>query len=287
MTKREEIKITICPFRGFADYDACADLQREAWGFEDIDIVSSPTLIVMDRYGGILLGAYNSIGEMIGFVCSMLGREGDEIVQYSHMLAVRTAYRNFNIGYRLKLAQRKESLKRGIAAISWTFDPMQPLNAYFNFGKLGARSHTYEENFYGATTSVLHRGFPTDRFVVRWDLESPKVRTRLEEGPPRHDLRKELSKYTRINALAEVESGLASCSSMKLGCAAHELLFEVPYNLPEIKSKNPALALEWLAKMRQVFRGYFKNGYEVTDFWVGEDAARTRAFYYLEKSKKA
>jgi len=34
-----------------------------------------------------------------------------------------------------------------------TFDPMQPLNAYFNLGKLGVWSNSYLENLYGESTS--------------------------------------------------------------------------------------------------------------------------------------
>jgi predicted GNAT superfamily acetyltransferase len=202
------------------------------------------------------------------------------------MLAVRQAYRNFGVGYRLKLAQRKEALKRKIRRITWTFDPVQPLNAYFNLGKLGAWSNVYRENFYGETTSVLHRGLPTDRLVARWDLDSAAVARRLDAGGPRHDLRKELKKQEVINRLEEVAPGMATSSPAKLTAAADQLLFEVPYNLPTIKVRNLGVALEWQGKMRQVFRSYFKKGYVASDFWVGEEEGHLRAFYYLEKRRK-
>jgi predicted GNAT superfamily acetyltransferase len=283
--KREEIKISIGPFRNSSDYNNCLEIQREVWRFEDIDIVPIATLMIIDQYGGILLGAYSSIGEMIGFVCSLLGVMNGEMVQHSHMLGVRTAYRNFNVGYKLKLAQRREALKRKTRTIAWTFDPMQPLNAYFNLGKLGARAGIYKENFYGETSSVLHRGLPTDRLLARWELDSKHVAARLDEGPPRHDLRKELRKIPCINTLSETTPGVTVCSALKLSCTAPEFLFEIPYNLPDIKIRYLGVALEWQGRIRQVFRAYFKKGYTATDFWTAEDEGHQRTFYLLQKKK--
>jgi predicted GNAT superfamily acetyltransferase len=281
--KRGEIKITIGPFRNLKDYDACMDIQREVWHIADIDIVPVTLLVAAEREGGISLGAYNSLGEMIGFCWSIVGMEHGEVVQHSHMLAVRTAYRNFNVGYRLKLAQRKEALRRKQQAITWTFDPMQPLNAYFNMGKLGTWSATYFEDFYGETTSSIQRGLPTDRFLVRWDLKNAQVEERLEAGPPRHDLRKELKKYPTVNCLEDLGPGMTQSSPLKLNLTADRLLFEVPYNLPEIKTRNLGVALEWQGRMRQVFRAFFKKGYSAVDFWVAEEEGHLRAFYFLEK----
>jgi predicted GNAT superfamily acetyltransferase len=282
--KRGEIKITIGPFRNPSDYEACIDIQREVWHISDIDIVPTTLLVAAEREGGISLGAYNSLGELIGFCWSLVGIEQGEVVQHSYLLAVRAAYRNFDVGYRLKLAQRKEALRRKQDAITWTFDPMQPLNAYFNMGKLGTSAATYFENFYGETTSVAQRGVPTDRVLTRWDLKSPKVEERLESGSPRHDLRKAVKKYPVVNSLIDLGPGLAQCSPVKINLTDDRLLFEVPYNLPDIKARNLGVALEWQGKMRQVFRTYFKKGYAATDFWVAEEDGHLRAFYFLEKT---
>jgi predicted GNAT superfamily acetyltransferase len=284
--KREEIKVSIGPFRNLGDYETCMDIQREVWRCEDIDVAPLTVLVAAERQGGISLGAYNSLGEMIGFCWSILGTENGEVLQHSHMLGVRTAYRNFDVGFRLKLAQRKETLRRKLKTITWTFDPMLPLNAYFNMGKLGAWSATYVENFYGETTSSLHRGLPTDRFLTRWDLKSPHVEERLESGPPHHDLRKELKKCPVVNHLEDISPGMTASSPIRLNLTADHLLFEVPYNLPDVKARNLGVALEWQGKMRQVFRNYFKKGYAVTDFWVAEEDGHLRAFYFLDKRGK-
>ncbi len=283
--RKDEIKVTIAPFRSMEDYKVCGDIQREVWHFQEIDIIPVPLLIAVERVGGILLGAYNNLGEMIGFVFSILGAVKGVQIQHSHMLAVRIAYRNFDVGYKLKMAQRKEALKHKIKRITSSFDPMQPLNAYFSLGKLGGWANTYEENFYGETTSLSDRGLPTDRILTQWDLESSAVIRRLETGPPRHDLRKELKHRRVINHLVDVAPGMTNSSPIKLGCTEDRFLFEVPYNLPEIKNRDLGIALEWQGKMRQVFRHYFKKDYAATDFWVAEQEGHLRAFYVLEKRK--
>src|SRR5947199_2632049 len=79
--RREEIKITIGPFRSHSDYGSCVDIQREVWRFEDIDLVPVATLMVVDHCGGIVLGAYSAIGERIGFVCSFFGSEDGDLIQ--------------------------------------------------------------------------------------------------------------------------------------------------------------------------------------------------------------
>ena len=283
--RKDEIKVTIAPFRNLADFKSCEDIQREVWHTQDIDVVPTPMLMAATHTGGIILGAYNSLGDLVGFAFSILGTAGGKPIQHSHMLAVRMAYRNFDVAFKLKMAQRKEALKRKISAIYSSFDPMQPLNAYFTLGKLGAWASTYEEDFCGETTSLLDRGLPTDRLFAQWNLESGDVVQRLEAGPPRRDYRKEIKQRPVINQLAEIAPGMMNCSPVKLNCTSNQFLFEVPYNLQEIKSRDLGIALEWQGKMRQVFRHYFKKEYAASDFWVTEQDGHLRAFYLLEKNK--
>jgi predicted GNAT superfamily acetyltransferase len=284
--RKDEIKVTVARFRHLADFKTCEDIQREVWRAQDIDIIPASLLLVSNRTGGIVLGAYNNIGDMIGFVFSLLGKLNGVPIQYSYALAVRVAYRNFDVAFKLKVAQRKEALKRKISLISSAFDPMQPLNAYFALGKLCQKGDSYEENFCGDPTSAPGRNLPADRILTHWNLNDAAVVRRLETGPPHRDLRKELKQQTVINHLSEVSPGLFDSSSMKLNCTEDRFLFEVPHNLPEIKQRDLGLALEWQVKMRQVFSHYFRKGYLAADFWVAEQDGRPRTFYLLEKKKR-
>ena len=284
--RKDEIKVTIAPFRNLADYKTCEDIQKEVWNSEDIDVVPVMMLLEANSSGGILLGAYSSLGDLIGFAFSLLGSDNKAPIQHSCLLAVRVAYRNFDIGFKLKSAQRKEALKRKIKLITASFDPMQPMNAYFALGKLGACSDRYEENYYGETTRASDRGLPTDRLLTKWDLESGEVVRRLETGPPRHDLKKEMKKLKVINGLEETLPGLMKPSGIKLNFTEDKFLFEVPYNLQEIKSRDLGIAMEWQSKMRQTFRHYFRKGYVATDFFVTAHDGHLRSFYRMDKKNK-
>ncbi|PYS40368.1 MAG: hypothetical protein DMF71_13430 [Acidobacteria bacterium] len=154
-------------------------LQKDVWGSDDLDVVPLTMLVATREVGAVLVGAYDG-ASLVGFVYGFPGYENGRLVHHSHMLAVKSAYRNFNLGYKLKLAQRERVLAQGINRITWTFDPLQSLNAYFNFGKLGVLADTYKINFYGeATSSFLHQ-IGTDRLWVTWSLDSPRVRERLQ-----------------------------------------------------------------------------------------------------------
>jgi len=150
------------------------ELQKNVWGFSDLDVVPFSHLAAAKEAGGVLVGAFDG-EDLIGFVYGFPGFEDGRITIHSHMAAVNPEYRNQNVGYRLKLAQRDRALGKGIKLITWTFDPLQSVNAHFNIEKLGVISDKYLVNFYGEeTTSFLH-SIGTDRLWVKWESETPAV----------------------------------------------------------------------------------------------------------------
>jgi predicted GNAT superfamily acetyltransferase len=160
-----------------------AALEREVWGYTDSeDVVPPPVLIVSVKRGGILLGAFDGSGVMKGFVYSIPSLKDGRLAQWSHMLGVTRDARDAGLGLRLKLAQRERALQMGVTLIEWTFDPLQSLNAHLNFSKLGVVVEEYEANVYGESSSPLHRGSPTDRFVAEWRLDAPHVERRIQRG---------------------------------------------------------------------------------------------------------
>ena len=62
--------------------------------------------------------------------------------------------------------------------MTWTFDPLQSLNAYLNFTKLGVVSNRYLPEFYGEDPSSFLHQTGTDRsvgFVVSQKRESTRT----------------------------------------------------------------------------------------------------------------
>ena len=232
----ETANISIRPVETVAELRAVEALQKEVWGIPDLDVVPLTHLIAVRAAGGVLLGAFDR-ETLVGFVYGFVAQEDGEIAHHSHMLAVKTAYRNYNLGYKLKLAQREAVLAQGINLITWTFDPLQSLNAYFNFTKLGVISDRYVINFYGEeAASFLHRT-GTDRFWVKWLLASDRV-------------------VQRLNATKPV-----------LEDPSDKLLIEIPSDINALQQQNPELALQWRQRTRSQFSEAITAGYTVRDFY--------------------
>ena len=225
--------VSIRQIETFAELRAVEELQKEVWGIPDIDVVPLTQLIAAKAAGGVLLGAFD--GEtLVGFVYGFVAEEDGEMAHHSHMLAVRNEYRNFNLGYKLKLAQREEVLAQGINLITWTYDPLQSLNAYFNFTKLGVICDRYMINFYGEeAASFLHQS-GTDRFWVKWWLTSDRVVKRLG------------------SMKAELEN------------PSDKLLIEIPADVNVLSNEA---AWEWRVGTRRAFTEALEAGYVVRDFY--------------------
>jgi predicted GNAT superfamily acetyltransferase len=176
----EALEVREC--QSIAEFDACIELQREVFGLPDLEISPRRHLIVSRRAGGWTLGAFDG-QSLAGFVHQMAAvRGGNEVIGYSHMMAVRQGYQNKGLGALLKWEQRQKSLDEGKTFITWTWDPMQARNAHFNLNRLGCVVRAYGANFYGTDYSTSHAydperapGIDSDRLFAGWELLSPRV----------------------------------------------------------------------------------------------------------------
>jgi predicted GNAT superfamily acetyltransferase len=248
-------------------------LEKQVWGYTDAeDVVPAPVLIVTIKRGGVLLGAFDDEGEMTGFVYSIPGWKQQQATQWSHMLGVVADARSAGLGRRLKLAQREATLAMGITLIEWTYDPLQALNAHLNFAKLGIVVEEYEENIYGESSSPLHRGSPTDRFLAEWRLTEPHVLRRIgvESGPLMRDA-------SVMSAPVVNPSKPGPWLEPGTGELAHEerrVLVEIPVGFNDMQAAAPDLALEWRMMTRRIFQSYFRRGYRAVDFFLSREARR-------------
>lgn len=170
--------IRIEPLSTLEQFATCVAVQNTVWGYEPNDAVSQKMFLLAQHVGGQLLGAFEA-DEMVGYAMSLPGLRDGKPYLHSHHLAVLPAWRNRGVGKQLKLAQREDALARGIDLMEWTFDPLEIRNAHLNIAKLGAISRRYYRNFYGASSSPLQGGLPTDRLVAEWWLRSEHVERAL------------------------------------------------------------------------------------------------------------
>jgi predicted GNAT superfamily acetyltransferase len=259
----QESTIVIRDVDGASEIRAVEALQKEVWGCVDLDVVPFTLLVAGKEVGATLIGAYDD-RSLVGFVYGFTGYENRHVTHHSHMLAVKPAYRNHQLGYKLKLAQREQVLSQGIERITWTFDPLQSLNAHLNFRRLGVVSDTYKTNFYGeATSSFLHQ-IGTDRLWVTWLLDSQRVRERLQIAE------RTQSYLGGDNAPAIVRNSpgdvpLLNKSSEVL--AGEHLSIEIPLDINKLQHGHPKLAIEWREATRWAFKTALDAGYLIEDFY--------------------
>lgn len=174
--------VTLRALHDVDEFEACVQLQKQVWGFDDADLVPVRMFVVAHKVGGQVFGAFDQ-PRLVGYALALPGDRNGHLYLHSHMLAVAPEYRNAGLGRLLKLRQREDALERGIDLMEWTFDPLEIKNAYFNIERLGAIARRYVPNQYGITSSALHAGLPTDRLVAEWWLRSRRVEAAVAHSP--------------------------------------------------------------------------------------------------------
>jgi predicted GNAT superfamily acetyltransferase len=194
------------------EYRQVVALQKEVWGFEDIELVPVRLLVVGEKIGGHVLGAYDGAA-LVGFAFGLPGVRDGHAYIHSHMLAVKEGRRDSGVGRELKLFQRELAIRQGYELIEWTFDPLEIKNAFFNMERLGAVVRRYVVNQYGITSSPLQGGLPSDRLVAEWWPRSARVNETLERGK---------RPETAVAEKVEIPANLRGSQDVKLAVSARQ-----------------------------------------------------------------
>jgi predicted GNAT superfamily acetyltransferase len=253
-------------------------------------VVPDHLMRVAVQSGGIIIGAYkdeNLIGFVFGFVGLYKYKYKWAVKHCSHILGIHPDYQNKGVGYKLKRAQWQLARHQGMELITWTYDPLESRNAYFNIAKLGAVCKTYRRNEYGEMTDSLNKGIPSDRFEVEWWVNSNRVNLRLTETPRR-----------RLGLKDYAAAGINSINETKVNADGWPVpikeyfqliqdpstrpsivLIEFPSNYQRLKSADHDLAMEWRYHSRTIFELLFETGYLVSD--VVHTLGPPAASYYI------
>lgn len=247
------------------------ELERAIWGYTDsADMVGVPVFIFTVHRGAMLIGAFEPSGRMVGFAYAVVGMKNGRPMLWSHMTGVLPEYRG-GLGYRLKLEQRARALARGYDLIEWTFDPLQAMNAHFNFAKLGGVAEEYAVNFYGESTSALHRGTPTDRLVISWRIGEPHVVRRLDQPEAFRARAAEVLEAPVANTTT-MDGEWRAVKTIDLTIDGRRVWIEIPTGFTQMQQQAPERALRWRMDVRQMFEEYFRKGYRAVDFVLQRDA---------------
>jgi len=256
------------------------ELQKEVWGIDDREVFPALALKPMRELGGVLIGAFDG-DRMIGFVFGFPGLENDRVILHSDMLAVRSEYRSRGVGYKLKLAQREKALAKGIDTITWTFDPLQALNAHLNISKLGVVGKSYRVNYYGETTSFLHRT-GTDRLWVTWLLQSERVKERIAGGSVM-----ETSALAEIPAVVRVGGNDEPVEGDEGLFREPSLVIEIPDKINLVLKESVGLAVRWREATRNAFTRSMAAGLFVDEFYRVQRGEKKVGVYLLSATRPA
>jgi predicted GNAT superfamily acetyltransferase len=273
--------MTIRPLHTIDEFRQVLALEKAIWGYEDSDdAVGIPVFVITVKRGGILLGAFDG-DRMIGFVYSLAGLKHGAPMQWSHMLGVVEKYRATGIGRELKLEQRRIAVQMGLDLMEWTYDPLVAVNAHLNFNRLGVVVDDYVLNVYGDSSSPLHKGTPTDRFIAQWWMRSPQVVELLGAGAVPSATRgvnapgatdghavPPLIELPLANTVTDNGRWL-TCTDVDLTCGEAELAIAIPAGYNEMLEREPELGHDWRMASRQLFGRYLNGDCRVTGFAFG------------------
>jgi predicted GNAT superfamily acetyltransferase len=246
------------------------------------DVVPANLLATAIKNGGILVGAFDG-ARMVGFAFGILGSEERgttrRLKHTSHMLAVLPENRAGGLGARLKWEQRAQARRQGLDLMTWTYDPLQALNAQLNLNRLGAIARRYYRNVYGEMTDALNAGVASDRFEVEWELSGARAvschagtATAPDPGaaPAIYKVNRGVNDLPAIVAEAEL--------------TAATILVEIPSDYNALKARDLGLAREWRERTRSTFERAFALGFVATGVTNRTDAGgHSRVFYILER----
>jgi predicted GNAT superfamily acetyltransferase len=267
--------ITIRPAKTVADCQHIEAITLAAWGTGLESAVPEHLLVTLSKNNGVVLLAWDD-DRPIGFcftfptfVGDRIDAPGLQLKHCSHMAAVLPQYQGRGIGDQLKWAQRDAVLAQSIDLITWTYDPLESMNAHLNLRKLGAVCNTYLRNVYGKLNDALNQGMATDRFQVDWWLNRPEVATRRQGVYPAQP------HSARFINVVDVADDLLRPVAMELGLcddsAESNLLVAIPKNIQALKQADSGLANAWREHTRTIFEYAFAAGFTATDFIIGAE----------------
>jgi predicted GNAT superfamily acetyltransferase len=271
---------TIRELTTIADLKHALELEKEVWEIEDADVTPLTLAVAAQASGSLWLGAFDG-EEMIGFAFALPSMEHGKIGFHSHTLAVRASYRDQNIGYRLKLAQRERALARGIQEMTWTYDPLRSRNAHLNFSRLGVICNSYRVDFYGPLTSSPMHTNSTDRFWVTWHMADARVEGRIKGKDSRAeviDALRHIDPLVRFNADGRPVEG-----DLLQALARQRIAVEIPGDIDRIERTDRELAREWRSVTRRAFSASIDARFVVTEFCRSIRGQQGPGAYLLER----
>jgi predicted GNAT superfamily acetyltransferase len=259
--------VTVRDLSSLDELTAAIGLFEEIWAPEDGNSLMNVDLLrALTKSGNYVCGAFDlGSGKLLGACVGFFGPPAHAEL-HSHIAGVLPAGLGRSVGFALKLHQRAWALRRGVAVIAWTYDPLIRRNAYFNLAKLGARPVEYLPNFYGSMDDAINGGTETDRMLIRWELRSGLAVAACAARPPAVSGDEERGRGAVV-ALSAGPDGRPVTAPPSAGQPGpRTLLVGVPADAETMRVTDPARAAQWRSALRNVLAPLLTDGARVTGF---------------------
>jgi len=277
--------ITLRPLTTVDDWQAAETLQRRALGRGARSVWTAPMLAAVAESGGLLLGAWADDGvepQLRGALVDLLAEIERYPAMHTAVHGVAHDARGRGVGTALRHAERSLCARRGVDLVLWGIDPLRGAESHLALNKLGGIGTRYRRNFCGPVHDRANAGLATDRLMIEWWIDAPRVRSLLDDGnpPAHHDLG--LHRMDVITKTKALGSGLRALVGTVEAPAGSHVLVEVPVDLDALRESAPEIAREWRIGIRELLERLLDGGYVVVGF-IHEAG---RSFHLLERSDK-
>lgn len=274
------MKITLQRLAEPRAFDACERLQEAITGRP---FLPAPILVSIDEVGGLVLGAYDADVDpplLCGALVDLPRHDAHGPAWHTVFHVVSDDARNRGVGSDLRLRERTEARSVGIDLVTWTIDPLRSLEPHLSFNKLAAIAVGYQRNRYGELPDTRNQGLATDRLLVEWWLDSPRVVSVIDDGNLPHHYHVGLDRMEVVTKTRPTDGGLRRLLRFETSPRSDVILAEIPTDLDEMRRVDLDLARDWRLKTRDLFESLFGSGYTLTGF-VHEAG---RSFHLLERA---
>ncbi|GAA4941623.1 putative GNAT superfamily acetyltransferase [Nonomuraea thailandensis] len=235
--------VVIRELREIGEFEQVYRLFDEIWHPEPANVPVTVELMAgFAHTGNYVAGAFAGdalVGASVGFLAS-----GEAL--HSH---VTGAVIGRGVGYALKLHQRAWCRERGLARITWTFDPLVRRNAHFNLVKLGARPEAYLTEFYGAMADAINEGDASDRLLAVWRVTGGQEEKACPEEA-----------YTLVREADDGRPVIGDPGGRRV------LLVGTPRDVEGLRRQDAGKAMAWRMAVRDALGGAMAAGARVAGF---------------------
>lgn len=261
----------------------CERTIQRVTGSTEREVIPAHLLVALHRAGATILGAVDDADpnpQLLGCLVDIVSLSEHVPSRLTLFCGVVPTRRNQGVGFRLRAEERRLLMKRDVAVVRWAADPLCGAEMRFTLDKLGGIAVRYERDLYGPLDGWADRGMATDRVVMEWWLDAPRVCGLVDRRRAPHHLRLGLDAMELITKTTLDDAGNRRLAGMVREPRGDVVLVEIPVSIDGLE---PSVRREWRLGLRDALESLFDEGFLLSGF-VHEAG---RSFHLMERKPRA